>query len=438
MINEKNFDSSHDYILLLLVFLNILNLICIILKLNSLRLLFCILTLIIVVFSDTSKTLQILMFVHPNSGLYDSIGFKYLFNFAVIISAIKLIIKNKGNFPKNNIFAFLLIFALELFLELTSYHFDTKFLSMGSWFCSYLILILESSMGDNISFEKVYKYFFFGFTMAFICGIATPVARWGLNIPTAYRFVGLLRDPNYYCVDALLLIFGASTYSKLKGKNKFIYIFPCIIMGICSVSKMFILLLIMGLFLSFIVNFKKINIKKILPVVIVLLIGIFILYKNGLIDMMINKYLYRTETTSALTGRDYLWGFYFNSIFASNKNFLIGNSLNYYSTILNPGVNNLFFTNMVAHNTYLDIVLSWGAIGMFAYIFFIFGCFIAAKKNHTKYKFKKNSDFNVSCIVFLCALFVLSYLSADAFAILITYLIVLKYGLCIRKEDENG
>ncbi len=438
MTNEKKINSPHDYTLLLLIFLNILNLICIVLKLNSLRLLLCVITLAIVIFSDSSKVLPILMFIHPNSGMYDSIGFKYLFNFVVIISAVKLIIKNKGNFSKTNILLFLLIFALELFLELISNHFDTKFLSMGSWFCSYLILVLVSGMSDNISFEMVYKYFFVGFAMAFICGIATPLVRWGLNIPTAYRFVGLLRDPNYYCVDALLLIFGASTYSKLKEKNKFIYIIPCIIMGLCSVSKMFILLLVIGLFLSFIVNFKKINIKKIFPVVMALLIVIFILYKNGLINMLINKYLYRTETTSALTGRDYLWNFYLNSIFDSNKNFLIGSSLNYYSTILNPGVNNPFFTNMVAHNTYLDVVLSWGAVGMFAYISFVFGCFIVAKKNHTKYKLEKNSDFIVSCIVFLCALFVLSYLSADAFAILITYLIVLKYGLCIRKEEENG
>lgn len=434
MLNKKKITSSGDYTLLLLILLSILNLICIILKLNTIRILFCIFTLIIIIVSDTSKTLPILMFIHPNSGLYDNIGFKYLFNFAIIISAVKLIIKNKGSFPKINVFIFLLIFALELFLELTSNHFDMKILSMVSWLCSYLVLILESNMSDNISFEIVYKYFYFGFLMAFLCGITTPIVRWGLNIPTAYRFVGLLRDPNYYCVDALLLIFGANTYSILKEKNKYIYIISCIIMGICSVSKMFILLLMMGLFLNFIINVKKINMKKLLPAGITITIVLFILYKNGLIDLIINKYLYRTETTSTLTGRDYLWNFYFNSIFDSNKNFLIGSSLNYYSAILNPGVNNSFFTNMVAHNTYLDIILSWGIIGIFAYVAFILNSFAVAKKQHTKCKIEKNSDFLVSAVIFLCVMFVLSYLSADAFAILITYLIVLKYSLCVRKE----
>ena len=182
---------------------------------------------------------------------------------------------------------------------------------------------------------------------------------------------------------------------------------------------------------------EKINLKNDIFLFLISFIIFIIAYNEGIINLIIDKYTYRTETTSLLTGRDYLWSFYFNSIFDSIKNLLIGNSLTYYPNILNPGQNNDFFTNFIAHNTYLDIIVSWGIIGTCIYIIFVKKIIDNFNKTLNN-KFKvKNNDFYICGIVYLMSLMALSYLGADAFAIILLYLLMLKYSLYEDKENLN-
>lgn len=430
-INLKNI----DFTLILLIALSIINIFGVITGIVVIRYITLIGFVFSILFIKEDKIIPTLFFLHPNSGLYDDIGFKYLFNISLLIIAIKYLFLYKYKIPKKSTLIFAFIVMMEIILCLMSgYASISGMLSLVSWTSSYIILILASYNLKHVNFERTYQYFFLGFVMAFICGWIYPILRWGGKIPTAYRFIGLLRDPNYYCCDALLLIFSANIYTKRAKKNKYLYEIGAIIMGICSVSKTFLLILMMGFVFKRITEINRINFKSDIVIIIVSVIMLYVCFQQGLIDLFINKYLYRAETTSLLTGRDYLWSFYFNSIFDSLKNLIIGNSLTYYANILNPGVNNSFFEFFIAHNTYLDVIVSWGIIGVALYVSFIKSIFNNCKFQIRKYV--KNNDFASLVFVILLSLMVLSYLGVDAFAIVILYVVIFKYSLSEIKEEN--
>lgn len=388
---------------------------------------------LVIIFCKEDEAVPLILFIHPNSALFDNIGFTYLFNITIVLIAVKMLFFFKYKLPRNSLLLFLILLFIEIILCLLSGMTDFKIFSLISWISSYLVLILVSFNHKKIDFEKIYKYFFTGFCLSFIIGWFNPIMKWGINIPTGYRFTGLLRDPNYYSIDALFLIFSASTYAKICKKNKFIYIIPLIFMGFCSISKTFIILLFIGIFISVILNIKKIKFKNFILGFIIIMIAILFAYNYGLIDLIMDKYLYRSETTSLLTGRDKLWEFYILSLFSNPFTLLFGNSLTYYSRILNPGIIDSFFTNFVAHNTYLDAILGWGILGILIYMYMIINIFNSFKIYYNKFLIKeKNSNFYVCAIIFLAVLFVLSYLSADVFAILLMYLFIFKYAMYKR------
>lgn len=426
-----------DKVLKILVIVNILNIMCMLLgqSFAKIRYILLIIDFLMIMFCEEEKILPILFFMHPNSALYDNIGFTYLFNITVTIGAIRLFLKNINKIEKKAFALFAMILTWELILILKSGLIDKSLLSLVSWISSYLVLIILSK-NQKFDFSTVYKYFFIGFICAFFAGLTIPLKRFGLSFPTAYRFTGLLRDPNYYSMDAILLIFGAGCYAKLNNKNQIIYMVIIFAMGICSVSKMFIALFAIGCLLKVIYECKKVKISRIFIGLLILSIIVYIVYATGFLNMFLEKYLYRTETTSLFTGRDDLFSYYINEIFSSPTNLLFGNSALKYSRVLNPSDINSFFQNFVAHNTYLDIILAWGILGAIIYIFFVKTVYGNAKKANENKQISKNIYYNVTIILFIIGLFTLSYLTTDVFALIILYLIALKYSIKNYKIEE--
>ena len=430
-----------DKILYLLILINILNTIILILgkRFYPIKWILLIFNVLIVIFCDAEKILPTIFFLHPNSALYDDIGFLHIFNICVVIGAIRLLVKNNFKVDKKTVLLLALLISWELMAIFRTGLVDTSILSLVSWGSSYLVLIIIEK--ENLNFEQIYKYFFFGFIMAFLCGIVNPIIRWGISgIPTAYRFTGLLRDPNYYSVDALLLIFSAKTYAKANNKSALLYQSIIFILGAFSVSKMFILMVVLGGILNLIYSLKKVSIIKGI-IGSIIMIGIITLsIKSGYLEILLNKYAYRTETTSAFTGRDYLLSYYISKVVSDPVTMLLGNSTLKYSKVLTQGISNEYFQNFVAHNTYLDIILSWGVLGAGIYILLISSILRNAKIYHKKDNIIKNNDFLVGTIVFIITISSLSYLATDFFALAIAYLIILKYSNCStneKKEEER-
>ena len=205
-----------EKVLILLIVFNMVNTIAYIIggTLINLKYLTLFLTVLVILFSKHNNTLPIIFYLHCNSALYDDVGFSYIFNISIGIILFKEIIVYKTKLNKDSTLLVLLIFLYNLILVLFNNLFSLYgFLSMFSWTGSYFLLNIYSE-SKKINFNKIYLYFFVGFIMSCIYAIAIPIKMWGFNIPSAYRFIGLLRDPNYYAFDALFFFFISRTFSK--------------------------------------------------------------------------------------------------------------------------------------------------------------------------------------------------------------------------------
>ena len=428
-----------DKTLKLLIIINIINLIAYAIggKFLNIKYISLIITFLILIFCKQKKSLPIVFYLHCNSALYDDINFTYIFNISIFILLIKEIFFYHSKFNKKTTILFIILLMYNICMMVINNLFSGyRILSMISWISSYLILIIYSS-NKNVDFEIIYRYFFVGFIMSCLNAVIIPFKIWGTNIPTAYRFIGLLRDPNYYSFDALFLIFSSGTYARLINKNSFIYITIIAVLGILSVSKMFILLLITGFIFNFIFNLNKLKIKpyQIILTILMMVVLFVLIYNSNFIDIMISKYTYRSETTSLLTGRDKIQLYYLNFVYNNPLVLLFGQSTSY-SAISDIGSYlGGFYANMVAHNTYIDFIMSWGILFTIFYLCFIYKILQMSHKtgNNT---FTKETK--VLVLIFLLGMFALSYLQADVFALLILYIILLsKNGDEVEINESN-
>ncbi|KWW35849.1 MAG: hypothetical protein F083_2387 [bacterium F083] len=433
-------NKKRDYNLLLLVIIEILN-IFIMFSFgldNKIRYALLFLNFIPIIMCKKDKMIPTLFFVQTNAGLYDDLGFLWLFNISILIIALRKVFVYREKIEKKLAFLFSLIAFYELVMLLFNYTNLLQFFSFISWVSSYILLI-TSIESEKDSFTLIYKYFSIGFIFSFLCGLAYPISIWGFNWPTAFRYVGMLRDANYYSMNALLIIFGAGTYEKLTKKNSIIFIVLFSVLGFVSISKMFILVLLAGLIIRFlVVRDKKISFSKTIVFFLVILVSIIAVYKTGLGNLIYEKYIYRSERTSFLTGRDDIQKYYIKKMYDEPSVLLLGRSTNY-SQVLGLGEdgNNVAFKNFVSHNTILDCFLSWGIIGTIVYLLFIINIFQKYKIHSSK---KNENEFVCIIIVFFAMLFALSLLMNDAFAIFLLYLNILRnipFNDELKKGDEN-
>ena len=395
-------------------------------KLNIVIYFFLLLHFKVIIKAKDDEILPIILFNHTCSALYDSIGFTYLFNFTIFIFVLKLFFKKKS-VPKKSSLLLVILFLYNALIMIYGNFFSMSIImSTFSLFISYVFIIFISNNCGIIDYEKCYEFFFVGFVISALCSFVVPFRRWGFKIPKAYRFTGYLRDPNYFSVDALLLMNMSMVLYKKFNIKYFIIFF----ISIFSVSKMFLLLsfssFVVYLFISFFNRNKK---AFLITILIILLLPVFLLSitKTNYYSVIIDKYIYRSEVSELFTGRDYLQTYYINKLKNSPRILFFGSSLNY-RYLLNAGTGNYAkYKNFGAHNTYLDILLSWGILGSFIYICLLF----QIRNNLTIYNDNKNvkfvnskGEYFVFFITILISLFALSYLNIDFFAILILILML--------------
>lgn len=379
----------------------------------------------IIFIAKEDEYIPIVLFNHTCSSLYDDIGFKYIFNITFMIFILKLLFFDKAKFEKKTICLLIILFLYEMALTIINIGINSSIFSLFTLFGSYIFVILIINKPEYINKSKIFKYFFVGFLISALAGYMYPISKWGTSIPLAYRYKGLLRDSNYYSIDALLIMLS-SMYEKKKITKEAIIIF---IVGLLAVSKMFILVSIVSFFLFALYSIFNLNDKKktlkFLIMFFAIPIVLYFVLKTEFISTIINKYVYRTDSDSLLTGREYIYDYYGNQLINNPINLIFGKSTNY-ALVLGIGtdIDDSFYSNIVAHNTYLDLILSWGIFGSCIYVFLLYLIQNEYKKRAKIIKSKINVRKLIFCGVIMVCLFVLSYLMLDFMSIMILYIII--------------
>lgn len=380
---------------------------------------------LLIVFSDVNLGLGIVFSLLPLSGIYDSSGFLYLFNLSVIVFTLKILVKSfferkaKYNCIKCLIVLIVLI-LYELCNAIINSVLSVAYLSNLSIWFGYILLIFIPCFWNQVDKKQLFLITYAGFIFSCLISIVEIFSIWKGNIPREYRFVGLLRDPNYYSFVAIVLLF--SSLYVIKGKIKYLVAFSIFAFGLLSVSKMFLLLCVLGAvlyfiyFLYLIISGKINGAKYFLSFLLIGIITLIILRATGATSYIFEKYLYRFETNTLTTGRDYIQGQYIRLFCDDIQTFLFGRTLDYNKLYK---VEYVGIKDIVAHNTYLDLLMSFGLFGTIIYCFLMCSIFKLYAKN-----VKINSQALILIFLSILTLFALSYLKADNFIITILLILV--------------
>lgn len=441
--------NNVDKWLLLLIAISILNTVILLFDgLSSVKYVLLLFTIFIVITSPNNKSFPIILYIIPNSGLYDIVGFKYILNISIFIVFIKYLIKEDFKIYFKNTTLIILVILYEIILSSLYGNIDFKIVQIFSLLFSYMVFsyVIYYLYKDKLEcvYNPItdYKFPLYGLIMSIIYSGINVYKIWGGNIPTAYRFIGLFRDPNYYSLFCIILAFVILFNSYISLTNRIILFVLVSIIGFLSVSKMYILLFILSIFMIIFYNIfieKKINIKYIIYFVVAFSICGFIFINSPIKDTLYNKYVYRMQTNKLMTGRDILQTHYIKELMSNPRNIVLGNTLTYYGRRIGLGedvyyINSISsvmkeaYSTMVAHNTYLDIILSWGFMGL-VYILYIFNSlkYFFIRKN--RYKF--NNIYNIIFFVLLISFNALSLLEADMLIILVSFI------LCTRMKVQR-
>lgn len=399
-----------------------------------------ILIYVYILFTSKEFALYLVFFLIPNIRIVDNVGFTSFINIAFLLVGIKWITKS---IYKNNKYG--------LFAAIIAFVFSISHIGAAGNTLLYLVNTINivvdifvmvsifSNKKTNLDTEKIIRYLTIGvITSMLVYVLANNVSVESVFFSN-YRLEGYGDDPNYYSIYTLISI----SYLLLKIKNgkknilDIILVFTLVFIGLLTSSKMFFLCLVFVLLwftLSVLFEFNKKGFKAVLLVGFVGIVAFLIEREN--IVYLLNKVIKRfsvisnSKTTAIYaltTGRSSILQNYWNIFWNDIITCLFGRGLAY-NQCLAP----LFGDTRVAHNTYMDLILSWGLVGSISFI----ACF--GKFVRTNCQFVKKIDFIFApLIVFLATIFSLSCLTADMFwYMLLIVLLPFKRQINCKKETQ--
>lgn len=270
--------------------------------------------------------------------------------------------------------------------------------------------------GDEQAWSINTEALSFGIIISFIVNIVAAPNLISYIFASNYRLEAYANDPNYYSmyiIIALIAIFRKVEKGVGKKYINYSLILILSLLGLLTSSKMCILCLAVIYLIFFISSFNLKYGKRyrfLFVIVPIAVVAISTMWEK--ISLLINKVFLRfflqadSLNFNAITsGRSEIVQDYLQKLDSDMGLLLFGKGIDY----------NIYFSNNgdiinVVHNTYMDILLSWGILGTIVFLIIIY----IILKNRIKIKGKTIFDL-LGIIMFMAMLFALSCFSADMF-----------------------
>lgn len=392
---------------------------------------------IYILVTDKENALYLVFFLIPNIRIVDNIGsFTGFLNIAFLLTGIKWVIAcrhgiNRKGATAASIALFFSIIHLGIVNNIQSY-----FISVINLVIDIIVMvsILQNS-NSNIKIDHIIRYLSLGILISMLIDILVNSSLFSSVFSSNFRLEGYGDDPNYYSMYILTSI--ALLFDRLRAyRNRItdiLMILLLIFVGLLTSSKMFflgLLIIIMSFTLSVLFSVNKKGFKILLTFFSIGLILFFAKMEDiiFLFDKVIKRFSVISNTNQSViysltTGRSMLFSQYWHVFWDDPITCLVGRGLAY-NDYLAP----LFGDTRVAHNTYMDLFLSWGIFGGCLFLIFIIGFIrdVLNQKETFSYKY-------VPLIVFCFTIFALSCLSADMF-----WYMLLLVLLPLKEKGEVG
>lgn len=295
------------------------------------------------------------MFTAPFAYLFVYSRFNLYFIVAISITLRLAILE-----PKR--FRYFLILPMFLLTHMITTSWNLLSIGMLTPTILLLTLLVCSDKMMNSDSSKTFSCYLKGFFVASILGFFKDNTRIVEILDADYisytnlsfnRFSGLSPDCNFYTILAITAISIYLFRGKEKSIKDIIGLLISIVLGLLTLSKSFVLCVIVELMIYFLISDLKS--KKYIVTLFVVAIIAFIIFNNQ-ISLYLNAIIFRFEGargdfSNFTSGRSNLWDVYWKEIISSGQNLLFGTG----------------FTHIVgknyAHNTFLNIIYQFGFVG---------------------------------------------------------------------------
>lgn len=316
------------------------------------------LALAYIIFSDNENGVCCMFFLLPFANVFklNPTGSSF-FTYMTIVLALKLIVK-KQKIEKRFLILWILLFAIQVVGCNLNWGTLIKQASVllliyGYFHCCKNItkrLVLNLGVGVLISCFVANMTGVFSNLHAYL----RVIRAYEISFDT-YRFTALYSDPNYLSKTLIVLCISLFVLIQQKaiGSKYYVLIALLIGFGFQTISKSFFLMLIVMTILFFAISIRTGRWGTSLA--IALFCAIVVLFMHGRISVF-DSFLERiTSTNDVTTGRVEIWKDYISAIFSSPINLLFGFGIG--ST-----------PKYMAHNTYLELLYTYGIFGSLTFI----------------------------------------------------------------------
>lgn len=387
---------------------------------------------------DEEKNFYFGCLLLPMLGVFDVTEITYLANIIVAVPFVIYLLRNRLSFKAFPLISTLFLFIVEM-LHIVALDNKENLVGNISCFLS-MIYCLCITLDENIDLklDRIVRHLSIGIILSALIYLYcndyfdTDIVE---GVVRGDRLAAFSRDPNYY---ALFICVAVASLLALKKHIIFDYVFlgVLVILGFLTGSRMCFLLLVFTLSIGLIYNaakFKNKSRTRFFRGIVVILAASLMRFSDK-VRILIDSMLERSgmdggrnsssvDLTQATAGRTDILEDYF-AILSSNFSCLIfGYGLQYHQFLnTNEGAG--------AHNTYLDVILAWGIIGVLAMIYIVFTWY---RKHSKLFEMEEDWIAKMPIIVLAINFFDLSCLGATMF-----WWVIAIVFLATRKQTVEG
>lgn len=424
---------------------------CILAKIISNQSIFLVLFIIVCCFGVYKEKAEgkIVFLLFFTSWMYvlkinvDSFSLFHVVQFFYMLSCVHSMLKAKSQISLKVIFGFTL-FVLYIVMN-SVFNPNIYLMTVVGFLLNFLTIALAiTSLKKNIPYERYVLYYTSGL---FCSGLVALLGNWVPQVEkyiqnmgekyTLYensylytRFSGLDLDPNYFSLQILVaisLLLVVSSYKKHHLKES-VHMVGLTLMGLHTLSKMFLLILVFIVIYTCAVYIRGRFIRTVKYIFLIIAVPISLM-PLGLLDFIsvtVSRFSGNGNAAVSLTtGRASLWLAYIEEIIANTRVFLIGN-----------GIGSGFLNGHAAHNMYLSYWYFTGLIGIILFLVFVNFSYNQIKRTSEGYIQRTKSGINkLPLVVVLAANFSLDSIVMDFFPLLL-FLSLLSVNYMYEYEGE--
>lgn len=392
-----------------------------------------VLSVLFLLFMDIDAEIYFICFLCANTS-FVKIGSTAVTGYLAILCLIKFVF-TKGKMDRRVLFADAVFLAFVLINCLINhdftYMFSTiKFISLGLLLANYM---LQNDNKKKATIGAVDAYVQ-GTFIGGIISLALYLFQGSSYMLLYNRYIGLFDDPNYYSAGvctAISMVMVRTMYNRRITGTDLLELFLLAIFGLMTVSRAFIVCfaLVLVLYLTYMLFSSKIKAQYKISIIVFSIVGVFFLINQT--DIM-TAVLKRFSEDSVQTGGDRIpiWNYYLSQFIKTPTSLFLG-SLPAATLVKN----NVF--HHVEHNTFIQIVYSFGLIGSILYVSTFLSAFRSIRNNRERVSLWKPA---MICIVSIMSSFCFVSAMCSEIFVLSLYLsfFILAYFNPTSRKDNLG